>query len=60
MVRRTPEAGFLDTDNPRLAADHFGALTILPACERFAERLPDRHVTHLTGRRLESDTHVTS
>ncbi|WP_442811297.1 hypothetical protein [Streptosporangium sp. NBC_01756] len=26
----------------------------------FAERLPDRHVTHLTGQRLESDTYVTS
>ncbi|MEU7144170.1 helix-turn-helix domain-containing protein [Nocardia sp. NPDC046473] len=28
------EAGLLDTDNPRLAADHFGALTLLLAYER--------------------------
>ncbi|WP_406307105.1 hypothetical protein OHA61_38855 [Streptomyces sp. NBC_00885] len=27
-------AGLLDTDNPRLAADHFSALTVLPAYER--------------------------
>ncbi|MGV9968186.1 TetR/AcrR family transcriptional regulator [Streptomyces olivaceus] len=28
------DAGLLDTDNPRLAADHFGALTLLLAYER--------------------------
>ncbi|MFI6341288.1 TetR/AcrR family transcriptional regulator [Streptomyces sp. NPDC050535] len=28
------DAGLLDTDNPRLAADHFGALTMLLAYER--------------------------
>ena len=28
------EAGLLDTDDPRLAADHFGALTLLLAYER--------------------------
>ncbi|MEV7425735.1 MULTISPECIES: TetR/AcrR family transcriptional regulator [unclassified Streptomyces] len=33
-IARFAEAGLLDTDNPRLAADHFGALTLLLAYER--------------------------
>ena len=33
-MARFVDAGLLDTDNPRLAADHFGALTILLAYER--------------------------
>ncbi|WP_416519853.1 TetR/AcrR family transcriptional regulator [Streptomyces achromogenes] len=33
-IARFAEAGLLDTDNPRLAADHFSALTLLLAYER--------------------------
>lgn len=33
-ITRFVEAGLLDTDDPRLAADHFGALTLLLAYER--------------------------
>ncbi|MFF2513790.1 TetR/AcrR family transcriptional regulator C-terminal domain-containing protein [Streptomyces sp. NPDC058086] len=33
-IAQFADAGLLDTDNPRLAADHFSALTVLLAYER--------------------------